>query len=105
MQNLLARQMLGQWPARRLLRLHCGLDHGRHRRRSGGQPLSLVGFQTLDRQLELLDLARQLLRRAPELGPPVAGQLELQLGDLRLCRHRIARHLGDDALQRGDVVG
>ena len=39
------------------------------------------------------------------IGPPVARQLELQLGDLRLCRHRIARHLGDDALQRGDVVG
>jgi hypothetical protein len=42
-------------------------DHGR----GGGHPLGLVGLQTLDRQFELLDLARQLLRRAPELGPPV----------------------------------
>jgi hypothetical protein len=65
----------------------------------------LIGLQGLDRQLELLYLARQLLRRAPKLGPPVARQLEFQFGDLGLRRRRVARHVGDDALQRGNVVG
>ena len=107
MQHLLARQMLGQRPAGRLLRLDCGSRRSpppRPARRSASRSAWSVS-KRLDRQLELLDLARQLLRRAAELGPPVARQLELQLGDLGLRRHRVARHLGDDALQRGDVVG
>jgi hypothetical protein len=61
-QNRFARQMRGQRPARRLVSFDRLLNCRRDRRRGGGQPLGLVGFQTLDRQLELLDLARQLLR-------------------------------------------
>jgi hypothetical protein len=82
MTNVFARQLLGQRSAGRLLLLACFLDVRRDDRRGGGQSLGLVGRQTLDRQLELLDLARQLLRRAPKLGPPVARQLELQFGNL-----------------------
>ena len=103
--HLFTRQMLGQWPARRLLFLDRFLDRRCHHWRGGGQPFGLVALQTLDRQLELFDLARQLLRGPAELGPPVARQLELQFGDLGLRRHRVARHLGNDALQRSDVVG
>jgi hypothetical protein len=58
----------------------------------------LVGFQGLERQLELLGVARQLLRRAAKLGPPVTRQLEFQPGDLGLGSQRILRHRGDDAL-------
>ena len=100
MDHILARQMLRQRAPRRLLRFGGGLDRRRHDRRGGGEPLGLVGFQRLDRQLELLGLARQLLRRAAELGPPVTRQLEAQLGDLRLGGDRILRHRGDDPLQR-----
>jgi hypothetical protein len=103
--HLFARQMLGQGPARRLLFLDRFLDRHGNNRRGGGQPLGLVGLQTLDRQLELLDLARQLLRRAPKLGAPVARQLEFQYGDLGFRRYRVARHVSDDALQRSNVVG
>jgi hypothetical protein len=103
--HFFARQMLGQRPACRLLPVDGVLDRRRDNRRGRGQPLGLVGFQTLDRQLELLDFARQLLRRPSELGPPVARQLEFQFGDLGLRRRRVARHLGDDPLQRGNVVG
>jgi hypothetical protein len=103
--HLFTRQMLGQWPTRRLLFLDRFLDRRCHHWRGGGQPFGLVALQALDRQLELFDLARQLLRGPAELGPPVARQLELQFGDLGLRRHRVARHLGNDALQRSDVVG
>jgi hypothetical protein len=54
-----------------LLRLGRGLDCRGHCRRGGRQPLRLVGLQRLKRQLELLSLARQLLRRTAELGPPI----------------------------------
>ena len=104
MDYILARQMPRQRAPGRLLRFGGGLDCRRHHRR-GGEPLSLVGFQRFDRQLELLGLARQLLRRTAELGPPVTRQLEAQLGDLRLGGHRILRHRGDDPLQRLRVVG
>jgi hypothetical protein len=43
----------------------------------GRQSLGLVGFQGLDRQLELLGLARQLLRGPAKFGPAVARQLKL----------------------------
>jgi hypothetical protein len=36
-----------------------------------GDPLGLVSFQRLDRQLELVGFALQLLRRAAKLGAPV----------------------------------
>ena len=76
MTNFFTREMLGQRSARRLLLFGGFLDRRGDHGRGGGHPLGLVGLQTLDRQLELLDLARQLLRRAPELGPPVTRQLE-----------------------------
>jgi hypothetical protein len=44
------------------------LERSRSLQRSDGKPLSLVGFQRLDRQFELLCLAHQLLRGAAELG-------------------------------------
>ena len=74
--HVLARQVLRQRTACRLVRLHRALDRSGHHRRGGREPLGLVGFQPFDRQLELLGLARQLLRRAAELGAPVARQLE-----------------------------
>jgi hypothetical protein len=59
-----------------------------------------VGFQRLDRQLELVGLALQLLQRMAELGSPVTRQLEAQLGDLGLSVDGVPRHRGDDTLQR-----
>ena len=97
--------MLGQWPAGRLLCLGRRLDHRRHCRRLCRQPFGPVGLDGLDRQLELGDVARQLLRRPAELGALVARQPEFQLGDLGLRHHRIARQTGDDLLQCGDIVG
>ena len=105
MNDILARQVFRQRTPGRLLRLGGSQGRRRHDRRGGGEPLGLVGFQRLDRQLELLGFARQLLRRAAELGPPVTRQLEAQLGDLRLGGDRILRHRGDDPLQRLRVIG
>ena len=106
MHHLLARQVLGQRPAGRLLRSRRASSIAAATAGEAAASRSAWSVsRALDRQLELLGLARQLLRRAAELGPPVARQLELQLGDLGLRRHRVARHLGDDPLQRGDVVG
>ena len=104
MQNALARQVLWQRAAGRLSRFAGRLDRRCHHRRDRSDPLDLVGFQRLDRQLELVRLARQLLRRAAELGTPVAGQLEAQLGNQDLRGDRILRHRGDDPLQRLRVV-
>jgi len=69
-------QVLRQRAPRWLLRLGRGLDRRGHCRRGGREPLRLVGLQRLKRQLELLGLARQLLRGTAELGPPVTCQLE-----------------------------
>jgi hypothetical protein len=89
MDHVLARQVFRQRTSCRLLCFHRPLGRCGHHGRGSGEPLGLVGFQRLDRQLELLGLARQLLRRATELGAAIAGQLEAQLGDLRLCGDRI----------------
>jgi hypothetical protein len=75
-----------------------GLDGRGDRRRCHHQSLRLVGFQRLERQLELLNLARQLFRGPAELGPPIARQLEFQPGDLGLRGQRIQRHRGNDLL-------
>jgi hypothetical protein len=91
--------------AGRLLRCGRGLDGCGDRRRCRRQALRLVGFQRLEHQIELLGLARQLLRGAAELGPSISRQLEFQPGDLGLRGQRILRHRGDDALQRSEVVG
>ena len=69
------------------------------------ETVSDARWQTLERQFELLDLARQLFRGTAKLGPPVTRQLELQPRDLGLSGRRIQRHRGDDALQRSEVVG
>src|SRR5829696_3500339 len=60
MDHILARQVLRQRAPGRLLRFSGGLDRRRHDRRGRGPPLGLVRFQSLDRQLELVRLARQL---------------------------------------------
>jgi hypothetical protein len=73
------------------LRLDRALDCAGHYRRGSGEPLGLVRFQRLDRQLELVCFTRQLLRRTAEFGTAIAGQLEAQLGDLGLSGDRILR--------------
>ena len=105
MPQILSGQVFRQRAPRRLLRLGRGLDCRGDRRRCRREPLRLVGLQRLERQLELLGLARQLLRGTAELGPPITRQLEFQPGDLGLRGQRILRHRGDDALQRSEVVG
>ena len=101
MPQILSGQMFRQWAACRLLRL----GRSRDRRRCCREPLRLVGFQRLQRQLELLDLARQLLRETAKLGPSITRQLEFQPGDQGLGGQRMLRHRGDDAAQRCGVVG
>ena len=105
MPPILSGQVFRQWAPRRLLRLSRGLEGRGHFRRGRRQPLRLVGFQRLERQLERLGLARQLLRGSPELGPAISRQLEFQPSDLGLGGQRILRHRGNDPLQRGQIVG
>jgi hypothetical protein len=97
--------MLRQRAPSRLLCFGRGLDGCSDGRRCRREPLRLVGLQRLERHLELLDVARQLLRGTAKLGPPVTRQLELQPGDLGLGGRRIERHRGNDALQLSQVVG
>jgi hypothetical protein len=103
--QILSGQVLRQWAPRRLRRLGRGLDCRAGRRRCRRELFRLVSLQGLERQLELLGLAPQLLRGSSELGPSISRQLEFQLGDLGLGDERILRHRGDDALQRSEVVG
>jgi len=85
------------------------LDPGSRSRRPGRGRWRLANrrfaaFQLLQRQLELRDLARQLLRRAAELHPAQPHQLHLQLLDLQrlaLQRHERRRH---QLLQAVDIV-
>jgi len=56
--QVLSRQVLRQRAPRRLVRFGRGLDSRGHFRRGRRQPLRLVGLQCLQRQLELLSLAR-----------------------------------------------
>jgi hypothetical protein len=51
MPQILSGQVFRQWAPRRLL--HCGLDYRGDCRRCRCQPLRLVDFQRLERQLEL----------------------------------------------------
>ena len=104
MPYILSGQMLRQRAASRLLCFGRGLDGCSDSRRCRREPLRLVALQRLQRQFELLDLARQLFRGTAKLGPPVTRQLELQPCDLGLSGGRIQRHRGDDALQRSEVV-
>src|SRR5207237_230103 len=86
--------------SRRLLCFDRALDYGCYAWRGSREQLGLIGLQCLDRQLELLGLMRQLLRRTPELRPAIASELEAQLGDLGLSRDRILRHRRDRASWR-----
>jgi hypothetical protein len=103
MDHRLARQMVGKRAPRRL-------DPGSRTRRRSLACQRLAGrrfaaFQLLQRQLELRDLARQLLRRAAELHPPQPHQLHLQLLDLqRLALQRRKRRC-HQLLQAVDIVG
>jgi len=105
MRHVLARKMIRQRAPGRLLRLGSTLDGGSNNRRGGSEPLGLILFERLDRQLELLGLTRQPLRGTAKLGAAIARQLELQLGNLGLSVDRVLRHSSDDALQRIRVVG
>jgi hypothetical protein len=84
MPQILSGQVWRQRAPRRLLRLGRNLDCCGDRRRYRCEPLRLVALQRLERQLELLGVARQLLRGTAKLGPPVTRQLEFQPGDLGL---------------------
>jgi hypothetical protein len=53
MSHLLARQVFRQRTPCRLPRLYRALDRCRDEGRSDGHSLGLIGFQRLDRQLEL----------------------------------------------------
>ena len=82
--DLSARQMFGQGsPARRFLpqrriALRCRRGHGDDLWRGGGR----LGLQLIKHQFQLLDDARDLLRRAAELLTPQTRDLDLQLLDL-----------------------
>ena len=76
MYDLLARQMLGQRLAGRFL--NAALRGGRFSRR----PLRLGGLQLFEPQLQLIDLARELLRGAAELHSPQLRDQQLELIDL-----------------------
>jgi hypothetical protein len=105
MPQILSGQMFRERTPRRLPRLDRSLDGCGDGRRCHREPLRLVGLQRLEGQLELLGLARQLLRGTAKLGPPVTRQLELQPGNLGFGGQRILRHTGNDALQCNGVVG
>ena len=94
MHHLLARQMLRQWLAlwlgpladrwRRIGNLSLGFRND----------LGLAGFQFLQPQFKLFDLAAAPLRRAAKLHAPQLGNLELELFDLqRFVLNREFRHL------------
>jgi hypothetical protein len=92
MHDVLARQMIRQRTA-----LGFGTFTGRGRTIRGfgaGIVFSRAGFQFLEPELELLDLAADPLRRSAKLHPPQLGDLEFQLLDL--LRHSAGpdgRHL------------
>jgi hypothetical protein len=114
-QHGLARQMVRQRPARRLAlavgqpgrRALLGLTSSGRRRNA-----RLAGLQLLDRQLELGDLAIQLLRGAAELHPAQLRQLHLQPLDLQrldleglVCQIALHAALAQQPSQAVDIVG
>jgi hypothetical protein len=92
MDDVLAGQMIGQRIA-----LGFGTFTGRGstiRSFGAGGVFGRTGFQFLEPELELLDLATDPLRRAAKLHPPQLGDLELQLLDLQCLQlHRRLRRL------------
>jgi hypothetical protein len=69
MPQILSGRMFRQRAPRRLLRLGRGLDGCGDGQRCSREALRLVGLQRLKAQLELLGVARQLLRGTAKLGP------------------------------------
>jgi hypothetical protein len=111
MNDVFTRQMAGQRSARRLgleARRRGGVRRGGSGRGSRGRRFAghrRARLQLRQRQLELGDLAIQLLRRAPELHPAQPHQLHLQLLDLQRLGLE-GRQCGDhQPLQAVDVVG
>ena len=112
MHDRLARQMVRQRPARRLA---LALGQCRRRGLAGSSRRcnrALAGLQLFDRQLELGNLAIQLLRGAAELHPAQLRQLHLQLLDFqRLDLEGLVRQIALDAalaqqpFQAVDIVG
>jgi hypothetical protein len=65
----------------------------RHSRGHGGN--FGLSFQFFQRQFELLDLERQLLRRLAEGHPPELGKLEAKRLDQRVANRQSGFQLGD----------
>ena len=59
-----------------------------------------MGFQFFELQFQLLDLALDLLRSAPELHAPELGDQQLQMLDLAAMREQFAMLRQDQRLQR-----
>ena len=98
----LARQVLRQRAAGRLAALWPGRGV---RRILGGCRGGRLRLQLLERQLQLVGLGRQPLRRAAELQPPQPGQLQPEPLDQRALigqRRGLRQH---DGAQRVGVVG
>ena len=109
MHDLLARQMIGQWPAYRLTPLAARLIGGTLYRRC--RPHRFTFLEILEQQFELLDPGIELLRGASELHAPQLGKLGLILLDPQPGagqlgpRHRQFRlPLGQQGAQLGDLL-
>jgi len=102
--NLLARQVVGERPSCGLGGLFAGCPEHLGNSREGSNPLCMILIERLNRQFELLDGALDLLRRAAKLRPLEPGKLEPKLLDLGTRRNRILHQLADNALERIDVI-
>lgn len=80
--DLLARQMIGQWAARRLSPFVARLI--RFALASRRRPRRFAFLQVLQHQLELRDLRVKLLRRAAELHSSQLGELGFVLFDAKI---------------------
>jgi hypothetical protein len=107
MHDLLARQMIGQWPPHRLTPFARWLI----RRALWCCTPRFTFLEILERQLELRDLNVEFFRRAPKLHAPQLGELRLVLFDPqmgagqlgpRFRQFRLA--LGQQRAQLGDFL-
>ncbi len=85
MHHYLARQVLGQWPARGRLALIVGPAFGLALLLRRSLALSLVLLEVADQHLKLVGLGRQLLGGSAITIVPQCRQLDLQLLDLIAC--------------------
>ncbi len=104
MDHLLARQVVGQRTAHRLLALGQARDPG-CRRRCGSGPRRFALFEIFEQQLELRDLGGELLRRTPELHPTEHGQLRGQLLDQQIGSAELSVAARERGFQIGDFSG